>query len=149
MFLAAQRDYPFDPKHHHLLVELKAPNVSLGRKEVEQIRKYRDVIDDSHEFDKASTFWDIYLVSSKASESVSKDRHQKGLEHGVVWQGDNMIVWALEWSEIIAKAKEEMSFVREHLEVKTKELSVSEYLRRDFPDIFSDIQDRRLSRGDT
>lgn len=147
LFLAAQRDYPVDPKHHHLLVELKAPSVPLGRKEVEQIRRYRDVIFESHEFDKESTFWDIYLVSSKASGAVEKDRHQKNLEHGIVWQGENMNVWAFEWSEIITKAKEEMSLVRDHLETKTKELSVSEYLRKDFPDILNDIEERKLLKG--
>jgi len=29
LFLAATRDFPLEPKHHHLLVELKAPGVSL------------------------------------------------------------------------------------------------------------------------
>jgi hypothetical protein len=101
LFMAAKRDYPIHPKHHHLLVELKAPNVPLGRKEIEQVRRYADVISDSSEFDKTSTSWDIFLVSAKASKSVQRDRGQKGLEYGVLWQWETMTVHAFEWSEII------------------------------------------------
>jgi hypothetical protein len=139
LFLAAQRDYPVHPKHHHVLVELKAPRVPLGPGEVEQVRRYADVISESPEFDKESTFWDIYLVSAKISDRVAKDRSQKGKEHGVLWQWDMMTVWAFEWSEIISRANEEMASVKQHLEKKTRELSVSEYLRHDFPDVLADI----------
>jgi hypothetical protein len=139
LFLAAQRDYPIHPKHHHLLVELKAPRVVLGSEETEQVRKYADVISESAEFDKNSTFWDIYLVSAKVSDRVDRDRNQKDKEPGVLWQWETMTVWALEWSEIISRANEEMAFVKQHLEKKTRELGVSEYLRQDFPDILREV----------
>jgi hypothetical protein len=46
-----------------------------------------------------------------------------------------MTVWAFEWSEIISNAKNEMQLVREHLQRKSSELTVSDYLQKNFPEI--------------
>jgi len=135
LFLATQRDYPTDIKHQHLLVELKAPRVDLGRDEVTQIRKYAEVISESNEFDKQSVHWDIYLVSNGLKREIEKDRDQKGKAFGILYEWDNMTVWAYSWSEIIARAREEMSLVSQHLEKKSEELSVSEYLKANYPEI--------------
>jgi hypothetical protein len=59
LFLAAIKDYPAAPKHHHLLVELKAPGVRIGTKELMQVRRYAETILTSQEFDKRSAVWDI------------------------------------------------------------------------------------------
>ena len=58
-----------------------------------------------------------------------------------------MTVWAFEWSEIIAKAKDEMILVREHLKRKSEELSVSKYLSENFPDILESLN-RKLAPED-
>lgn len=77
LFLAATREFPTHPKQYHILVELKAPRVKLGRKEIEQIRRYAEIILESSEFDKASTRWDLVLVSSATSAEIERDRNQK------------------------------------------------------------------------
>jgi hypothetical protein len=77
LFLASTRDFPLEPKHHHLLVELKAPRVGLGREEAQQIRRYAETILESHEFDTVSTRWDIFLVSSRCGKEIERDRNQK------------------------------------------------------------------------
>lgn len=141
LFLAATRDFPLEPKHHHLLVELKAPVVSLGRAEVEQIRRYADTILESHQFDRASTRWDIVLVSSRCTREIERDRNQKDKPHGVVYEWENMTLWALEWSELITNARSEMQLVRDHLKRKSEELTISEYLRETFPDVLDSLKD--------
>lgn len=141
LFLAATRDFPVEPKHHHLLVELKAPGVSLGRTEVEQIRRYADTILESHQFDKISTRWDIVLVSTRCTKEIERDRNQKDKPHGVVYEWESMTLWALEWSELIANAKTEMQLVRDHLKRKSEELTISDYLRETFPDVLDSLKD--------
>ena len=59
-----------------------------------------------------------------------------------LWSFENMDVWAFEWSEIISRSREELHLVRQHLDMKYKELSVSEYLRDNYPEVFADIQNR-------
>jgi hypothetical protein len=140
LFLASTRDFPVQTKHHHLLVELKAPRVGLGREEVEQIRRYAETILESHEFDTTSTRWDIFLVSSRCGKEIERDRNQKDKPHGVLFEWDNMTLWALEWSEIIANARAEMQLVRDHLKQKSEELTLSDYLRENFPEVLSSIR---------
>ena len=111
LFLAATRESSTYPKHNHLLVELKAPRVKLGRKEIQQIRRYAETILGSREFDKNSTRWDLIVVSSAVSTEIERDRNQKGKPPGCVWEWDHMTVWAFEWSEVIAKAREEMCLI--------------------------------------
>lgn len=140
LFFYALREYPTKPKNHHLLVEIKAPSVPIGTKERDQIRKYANVILKSSEFDKSSTRWDLFIVSSKVSDEISFDRQQKDKDYGCLWEWDYMTVWAFEWSEIITRAKEEMQLVRNHLKLKTDELSISDYLRKNFPEILGSMQ---------
>jgi hypothetical protein len=142
LFLAATRDYPLAIKHHHALVELKAPNATLGKNERDQVRRYADTILDSHEFEKKSTHWDIFLVSKKCTKEIERDRNQKNLPHGCLYQWDEMSVWAFEWSEIITKARDEMLLVRDHLKRKSEELTVSQYLKENFPDILETIAEQ-------
>jgi hypothetical protein len=135
LFLAASRDYPIDPKHHHVLVEIKRPSVVLGTKEKDQIHRYASTILRSSEFDQHNTRWDLLLVSSKVSDDIELDRTQANQPNGRLWSFKNMDVWAFEWSEIISRARDEMQLVRDHLRQKSKELSVSDYLRDNFPEI--------------
>ncbi len=139
LFLAASRDFPTHPKHHHVLVEIKAPTVTLARKEVDQIRRYAETILDSHEFDKDSTRWDLFLVSSRISTQVERDRTQKDKRHGCLWEWDSMTVWAFKWSEIITTAQESMQLVKDHLARKSQELAVSDYLRENFPEVLKSL----------
>jgi len=140
LFLCATKEYPTIPRNHHLIVEIKAPIVSIGAKERDQIRKYADIIRKSHEFDKTSTRWDLFVVSSKISDQIDEDRKQKDKKVGCLFEWDNMTIWAFEWSEIIARAKEEMQFVRNNLKMKTEQLGVSEYLKKNYPDILQPLQ---------
>ncbi len=140
LFLAATRDFPVATKHHHLLVELKAPKVKLGRTEVEQIRRYAETILESHEFDTTSTRWDIFLVSSRCGKEIERDRNQKEKPHGVLFEWDNMTLWALEWSELITNARSEMQLVRQHLKQKSEELTLTDYLKENFPEVLSRLR---------
>jgi Histidine kinase-, DNA gyrase B-, and HSP90-like ATPase len=142
LYLASGRDYPFAPKHRHLLVEIKAPSVSLGRQERDQIRRYADTILKSHEFDKENTHWDVFLVSARCTDEIEMDRNQKDSPHGRLWQWESMNVWAFEWSEIITRARDEMLLVREHLKRKSEELSVSKYLADNFPDVLTALNQK-------
>jgi hypothetical protein len=135
LFLAAARYYYVEPKHQNVLVELKAPRVALGSKEASQIRRYGQTIQNSDEFDKSSTHWDIFLVSSKISEEIELDRNQKGRPAGCLYEWENMTLWAFTWAEIIQRARDEMQLVRDHLRIKSQHLTINQYLQDNFPDI--------------
>jgi len=85
------------------------------------------------------TFWDIFLVSGKTTKEIARDRQQRDKPFGCLYDWDRMRVWAFEWSEIITRARDEMQLVRDHLRKKSDELSVSDYLRQNFPDVLSSL----------
>jgi hypothetical protein len=132
LFLAAQKDYPTpapERSHYHVLVELKRPTVDIGQKELAQLSKYGDVIAGSSEFEQDRTQWDLFLVSSKVKPEVERQRRQSGRAFGCVLQNPGLSQWVFTWGEIIDRAKEEMLLVRQHLELKSREFSVADYVQ--------------------
>jgi methyl coenzyme M reductase subunit C len=148
LFLAASRDYPMHPKNHHLLVELKAPTVPIGEKEIAQIRRYGKTIRGSAEFDKISTRFDVYLVSSEIRPDSEDERLKDTLPVGCIDSWENMKLWVFSWADVIARAREEMQLVKQHLRHKSAELSVSEYLQTHFPEILDTLQMTDATIGD-
>jgi hypothetical protein len=148
LFLAASRDYPNDPKNHHLLVELKAPKVRIGDTEIAQIRRYGKTIRGSAEFDKLSTRFDIFLVSSEIRPDSEDERHKDNLPIGCIDSWENMKLWVFSWADVIARAQEEMRLVKQHLREKSTELSVSEYLRTNFPEILDSLEMTNATVGE-
>lgn len=147
LFLAATRQFPVAPANKHLLVELKAPSVSLGWKEFQQAMRYAQTVMSSPQFDKAATQWDLFLVSAKVTGELESHRHQKNKTVGCVSEQENVTVWVLSWGEIIGRARADMQLVKEHLEMKSRELSVSDYLRENYPDVFSETPVTRIRQA--
>ncbi|MBI5068717.1 MAG: ATP-binding protein [Deltaproteobacteria bacterium] len=147
LFLAAKREYPTVPSNRHLLVELKAPSVPLGWKELQQAARYAQTVMASPQFDKAMTAWDVFLVSSDIKPEIDLQRRQKNKEPGLVSEYENATVWVLSWGEIIDRARSEMRLVRDHLDQKSRELSVSEYLQKNFPEVLEQASTPRGAKG--
>jgi hypothetical protein len=147
LFLAAKREFPNAPSNRNLLVELKAPSVKLGWKEHEQAIRYAQTVMNSPQFDKTMTSWDVFLVSSEIKPELDVQRRQKNKAHGCVGEYENVTVWVLTWGEIIQRARTEMALVRAHLEQKSKELSVSEYLQKNFPEVMKRVPGQASRAG--
>jgi hypothetical protein len=146
LFLATEREYGVHHPTEHLLVEIKAPNVKVGTKEVAQIRRYAEVIRKSPQFDQDRVRWHLYVVSSDIADQVDEDRHQKDRESGILFLWPNMTVWAFRWSEIARRSTDELNLVSKHLERKSSELSVSKFLQESFPDVLQSLSERIADR---
>lgn len=142
LFYAAEREYGVHHPTEHLLVEIKAPSVKVGAKEASQVRRYADVVQKSPQFDQTRVEWHLYVISSDLSQQVDEDRNQAGRQSGVLYQWDNMTVWAFRWSEVIKRSHDELDLVSKHLERKSAELSVSSFLQENFPEILQDLSGR-------
>lgn len=121
-----------------LIVEIKAPLVVVGTKELDQIRRYAKTIRDSSEFDKKVTHWDLFLVSGDVSPEIDDNRNESNRPRGCVGQWDDMSIWVWKWGELIEKAKDDMRLVQSNLDIRREGTNVAEYLRLNFPDIFVD-----------
>ena len=149
LFMISYRLHPTEPTHHYLLADLKAPGVKRGPTEVEQVKKQAYTILDSDKFDKASSKWDIFLVSTEASTNISYERSQTNRPFGCLLQHGNVTVWAFGWSELITKAEAELFLIKTHLEETSNELNLSKYIEENFPNLFEAVVGEPLSEHDS
>lgn len=148
LFLAAKRPYPTKPQNHHLLVEIKAPRVSIGANELQQIKRYGRTVSTSSEFDKTTTRWDVFIVSGKVGDEAEFERAMDNMPYGCLLDKDQITLWAFSWSEVIDKARREMQLVKDHLALKSQELTASDYLKETFPSILAQINAKKAETAE-
>jgi hypothetical protein len=116
----------------HLIVELKAPAVKAGPKELAQIKSYAVAVATDAQFRDKATDWDFWLVTADMEKSVRIEARQKDREPGCVWDyeedGSRIRVWARTWSEIIEECRDRMDFFQEHLAHDPDMAQALEYL---------------------
>ncbi|MEV4722739.1 ATP-binding protein [Micromonospora humida] len=116
----------------HLVVELKAPAVKAGPKELAQIKSYAVAVATDLQFRDKQTDWDFWLITADQEKSVRIEAHQKDREPGCVWDyeedGARIRVWARTWSEIIEECRDRLHFFREHLAHDPDMAQAIEYL---------------------
>lgn len=130
MLSRARREYD---RRQHLVVELKAPDVIVGPKEVEQIKSYAYAVASDHQFDDVRVEWDFWLVSTRVSPVLRMDAKQKDRDPGLIVdfaEGVKTIrVWLKSWGEIIEECRDRLQYFREHLEHDPTVEHAIEYLR--------------------
>lgn len=131
-------------RREHLVVEIKRPEVVIGRQEVSQIEDYAQAVATDARFDKTTTDWDFVVVSRELDSYASGRANQKGRPHGLISQPDdsNLRIWAWTWGEIVEECKHRLKFVRNQLEFDPTGDQAVAYLRSSYPDFLPD----RLAR---
>jgi hypothetical protein len=117
-------------EHEHLVVELKAPSVVIGNKEITQIRNYALAVARDPRFDRLNAQWDFMIVSTDLDEFAWAEASQTGREPGLVWELDGIRVWARSWAEIVDAAEYRLNFVKERLGYSPTDELALDYLRR-------------------
>lgn len=117
-------------RREHLVVELKRPSVRIGHTEVAQIRDYAQAVADDAQFDKASTQWDFWIVSTAMDDAIKRQANQRNREPGLLDDYDevNVRIWAKTWGQIIQDATHRLKFVRQQLEYTSARDQAIQYL---------------------
>jgi len=120
----------------NVVVELKAPRVSLGKKELDQVETYLRVILNTQEFNDRAAKWTFYLVGNKLKkekhESVayisSKIESYKQLGFPCLAGHDqnlNYKVFVKTWSQIFNEFACKHKYLDEKLKLEKEALSVN------------------------
>ncbi len=106
----------------NLVIELKAPKVSLGIKERDQADKiYRAIakakgsgytVSDNNK-------WEYYLISSKTTDELDICYADKS--KGILYQYDNYTIYAVTWEQVIKSARFKLEEVKKGLEIEISE----------------------------
>jgi len=87
-------------RREHLVVEIKRPQVVLGRQEVSQIEDYAQAVATDARFDKTTTGLGFRCRVSGVGQLRVGSSKSKGTPHGLISQPDdsNLRIWARTWA---------------------------------------------------
>lgn len=110
-----------------LLIELKRPSLTIGRKELDQLEDYVNSILAQPDFVNTSTSWNFYLVTSEYDDVVKERITQENRAAGLFIDKPNHKVWVKSWAELIRDAESRLKFVQDKLQI---EVSASDIEKR-------------------
>ena len=104
-----------------VVVELKRPTVSLGEKQLRQVKTYMDVVLKQSEFNASNNKWEFYLVGNRFDGTGYIEREIRNAQHhgerSLVYNVDNYKIYVKTWSEVFTEFEIRHRFLLNKLEV--------------------------------
>lgn len=125
----------------HLLVELKAPGITIGRREVDQVEDYANAILSNSAFKSSSAKWDIILVVNDYDNVVRRRINEEHRSTGLVFEPPHesgipdVRVFVRRWSDIIDENKRRFEFITSTLEHDPSIAEGLNYVRQEYADL--------------
>jgi Histidine kinase-, DNA gyrase B-, and HSP90-like ATPase len=116
-------------RREHLVVELKAPRVRIGSKELTQVKSYAFAVVEDERFNKADVRWDFVVISNELDAFAEQERNQRDRRDGLLYQTDQVRIWVRTWAEAIEACNHRLKFVRKALDYDPLQQDALEYLR--------------------
>ena len=126
-FMGRVVPHPDRDHREFLLVELKRPSLTVGRKELDQLEDYVTAILAQPDFVSVSTFWNFYLVSSEYDDVIKERITQQGRPTGLFLDQPTHRVWVKSWAELIRDCDNRLEFAQKKLQI---DVSAEEILDR-------------------
>ncbi|WP_324172090.1 ATP-binding protein [Sulfurimonas sp.] len=119
----------------NLVIELKAPSVSIGDAEINQIEKQRKAIQRNLRYTVSNdNQWEFYILSSDIKKEVLTEF--SGDNNDILYDKDpNFIVYCKTWDEIIRNSKRELLKYKKELQIQIKEARKENLLNQYLEDV--------------
>lgn len=119
----------------NVVLELKHPhNIKLGKKELDQVYDYYQVIKSEPRFNASNMDWKFFLIGSKFDSKgyieSQIETHKILGEAGLAFKGEYK-VYVFRWSEVFAEFELRHNFLNQKLELERDRLIVNEHLSAD------------------
>lgn len=109
----------------NIIVELKRPNVTLGKEQYDQIEHYMEVIKSQYVCNGDNQYWEFYLVGDDYNEHI-KDKIESAKNHGESKRGlahfvkdGRFKIYVRKWSDILeVEWGLKMKCLKERLKIK-------------------------------
>lgn len=125
-FLGRIVPHPFREHREFLLIELKRPSLTVGRKEMDQLEDYVTAMLSQPEFTTTSNSWNFFLITTEYDDAVKPRVTQKGRPVGLFLEGENHKVWIKTWGEIIRDAEARLHFIQDALRIEVKDEEIEQ-----------------------
>ncbi|MEX2138501.1 MAG: ATP-binding protein [Pirellulales bacterium] len=128
--LLLYRQFPTMREGHfeHLVVELKRPSITLGKKEIGQIEEYAFAVNDDQRFDKEQTQWNFVLIGNDLDPFATQKCSSDDRAFGHIKTGQ-VNIYVRKWATVIADAKWRYEFFRKQLEYQATTDDARAYLK--------------------
>ena len=132
------------PKNHadqleHLVIELKAPKVPIGPKEIQQIESYAFAVASDERFNKLDVKWNFWIVSNDTTEYTDHKLKADRTGQGIIHQTDNIVIQVKTWGQLIKECKHRLEFVRSHLDLDVTTTEGLQFLKAHYADFTKDV----------
>lgn len=112
----------------NIVVELKHPNINIGRNQFIQVDKYLEVILSEPEFNGNNMSWEFYLIAkdfdnSNFIERLIETNSNHGIKSLIHWHDNGRVkVFAKKWSEVFTDFEIKHKFLDEKLKLEREHL---------------------------
>lgn len=117
-------------KIHNVVLELKHPNKKIGKKFIQQIETYFEVISSDPRFNASNMIWSYYLIGNDFdSTGIVENRLENAKPHGessLIYKVKNHSIYVKRWSEIITDVEIRHKFLNDRLEIQRDVLANEE-----------------------
>lgn len=112
-----------------LLLERILINLNLGEKELNQVKKYMEIILSQDEFNGNNMYWEFFLIGNGFDTTGYIEReYQNAKQHGemsLVYKVDRYKIYVKKWSEIFTDFEIRHKFLNEKLQLERNNLVTS------------------------
>jgi Histidine kinase-, DNA gyrase B-, and HSP90-like ATPase len=139
LHLAAK--YQEHDRVRHLIVELKAPGITVGRKELDQVEDYGNAILSGPQFSSSTAQWDLILVTTGLGDVAQNRIHDDDFELGRFWGPQpkpgqpRVTAYVRRWRDVIDENKRRLDFVTSALEHDPTISEGLDYVRQQYADL--------------
>ncbi len=126
----------------HLVIELKAPKVVIGKKEIDQIESYAFAVSNDERFRSLNTKWDFWIISNDYDDYAELKLENDSFEYGVIYKTSkkrNVTIWLKTWSELIAENKHRLEFIRDKLNYNVDKESAMNHLKSTYSEYIDGV----------
>lgn len=127
------------PRNHHselehLVIELKAPTVTIAQKELNQLESYAFAVSADERFRGLNTRWDFWIVSNDMDAYAQQKMQQPGYSDGVFYRsntnsGIDITLRIKTWSQIIQECRHRLEFIKKQLNLNIDRSDGLKYLK--------------------
>lgn len=118
----------------HLVIELKAPSVKIGSREITQLEGYAFAVIADERFKALNVKWDFWVLSNDMDGYAEQRTRTSGLPRGVVHrsQDGRITLWVKTWGEVINANKARLKFIQEKLEYQVDKGNALRHLQETY-----------------
>jgi hypothetical protein len=131
-------------KIHNVVLELKHPNKKIGKKFIQQIETYYEVISSDPRFNASNMIWSYYLIGNDFDATgYVEDKLENAKPHGepsLIHKVRNHRIYVKRWSEIITDVELRHQFLNDRLEIQRDVLAKEESMSGTADDVIKRAQ---------